>query len=104
MELIKVFSDGGLPIFKLFRLDDGNITITQEYKNIYTIGNRIEKVRNDVNEFLDEFYKTDEKYLAFKNKTANTYGTETTADIIVEIKQKWSEINVLLNRLESKTK
>ncbi len=31
----------------------------------------------------------------------NTYGTETIADIIVEIKQKWSEINILLNRLES---
>ena len=33
-----------------------------------------------------------------------TYETETIADIIVEIKQKWSEINVLLNRLESKSK
>ena len=27
--------------------------------------------------------------------------TETINDIIVEIKQKWSEINILLNRLES---
>ncbi len=90
MELIKTFSDCGLPIFKLFRLDDGNITIKQEHKNIYTIGIRIEEVKNDVDKFLDDFYKTDEKYLAFKNKTANT---KTAKDII-------SEIKVLLNKLE----
>ncbi len=30
-----------------------------------------------------------------------TYGNETIGDLIVEIKQKWSEINILLNRLES---